>query len=1538
MSYRKLREIFRQSYRVLRSVLFSAFLVVVGLYALLYIGSSIPALQNKGKEFAVRELSKLFDSEVEVGSIIFTPFNRVEINGVKLYEPIDSVSGINPINSVSGINRVESKGKQCISIDKVGAGISLWRLLRGEIVVTYAEIIGLDAKIYQPSPGSPLNINFIIKAFEPKDKSKPPTKFSLQIRNIVIRKCNATFDKLWIPRNENPNLIDFNHLAISNLRTDLIINKLSNDGIVVDLRRLAFTERCGLDIEKLSFKGKFLSNSLQLKDLELRLPHSLITYEDFSLDYGSLKDIPKVIASTPHALTINNWQLTPSDFRCFYAPLENLSTPLYLTLNADGDFENLSVEELKITMPNEQLMLNVQGDIYDISDDLKADVDRLKLSIKENYIADILPLIPGLKENVREIVHSLGDVSLDMSGEYSKTVAKAEGEVSVAEGKLSLDAEYLPAHKSLKANVETERFDLMPILPNVGLGEVSFNLDADIAFDSKIPTGYVTAEIPALQYKAAIIEGVTIDAANDGSVATAVISASSRALALDADASLKQAGPDSELSLNLDLENLDAAALGLLGKFPGAKVRGNVHLSTFGNNPDNLQGTLEVNDVLFATDSKNLKLNSLVAKSLIDSDNNQTITLRSDYADVDMQGNFSWAGLVAAAQNIVAGCIPDLVKEPKTIPSASQTASLALTLHPDNGLLEFFNAPVRILVPTRIDAALDSETGTLSLLSNVPYLQQGKNKLVRDISLAALVDRNSGADINASMIWPAKSDVALNVKATGLHDRADIDINWNFLTQEAYKGEVGMTLNAYRSPMSTKRDRLSLSIRPSKFFVNNAEWKVEPATVTYFDNMINVPRLRVWHDSQFVDIRGKASSSPEDILAISLNEVDLGYVFETLNINFVTFSGIATGRVKAYQLLSGIPRATTDGLFVKNFGYNGHRLGEAELTSSWQHEEKRVAIRGDIKDGPKHSAVIDGGVWIGRDSLGFDLDAHGVNAAFIQPFVQNFIADLKGRASGNLTLFGTFKDVDLKGNIKADSLQVKIGYTNVTYSGSDSIIFRPGLIKFPGFHLRDKFGNKAVFSGTVKHSFFRDAFIDLKVRNAKHILAFDTNPTINPNWYGTVFGTGNVSITGNPRETRLLIDMQTDPGSDFTFVLNNNAAANDYTFLTFSDKKKETYMKEHPVDTVPTFIETFKKKVNREQTSSSAFRLDLRGTITPDAKVTLVMDPVAGDKITGEGQGALQLGYDGESDEVTLAGTYTIDKGVYNFSLQDLILKDFIIKSGSKITFNGDPMAANLDITAAYRVNTNLADLDKSFSQDKELNRTNVPVDAILHVDGPLTTPEISFDIDLPTLTNDVSRKVKSIISTDDMMNRQIIYLLALNRFYTPEYMGATGNGGELASMASATVSSQIRNMLGQLTDKFAIAPSIRTDKGNFSDLEMDLALSSSLLNNRLLVNGNFGYRDRSTSTTTFVGDFDIEYLLNRSGNVRLKAYNHYNDQNYYLKSSLTTQGIGILYRRDFERPIRQSIRQSIQSLQSLGNSFRRPESPSDSIPTKSKK
>ena len=58
------------------------------------------------------------------------------------------------------------------------------------------------------------------------------------------------------------------------------------------------------------------------------------------------------------------------------------------------------------------------------------------------------------------------------------------------------------------------------------------------------------------------------------------------------------------------------------------------------------------------------------------------------------------------------------------------------------------------------------------------------------------------------------------------------------------------------------------------------------------------------------------------------------------------------------------------------------------------------------------------------------------------------------------------------------------------------------------------------------------------------------------------------------------------------------------------------------------------------------------------------------------------------------------------------------------------------------------------------------------------------------------------------------------------------------------------------------------------------------------------GYRTQY-GNEDFIGDFELEYKLIKSGRLRLKAYNKTNDRLY--STALYTQGLGIMYREDFD-------------------------------------
>lgn len=269
-------------------------------------------------------------------------------------------------------------------------------------------------------------------------------------------------------------------------------------------------------------------------------------------------------------------------------------------------------------------------------------------------------------------------------------------------------------------------------------------------------------------------------------------------------------------------------------------------------------------------------------------------------------------------------------------------------------------------------------------------------------------------------------------------------------------------------------------------------------------------------------------------------------------------------------------------------------------------------------------------------------------------------------------------------------------------------------------------------------------------------------------------------------------------------------------------------------------------------------------------------------------------------------GTYRVTDGTYGLTIQNIIKKNFVFREGGTIVFGGDPYDATLNMQAQHTVNSvSLSDLNvgRSFSN-------TVRVNCLMNITGQPKAPIIDFDLDLPNANADETQMVRSIINGQEEMNQQVIYLLAVGRFYP---QGANNAGDDqsgpsktslaMQSLLSGTISGQINSMLGQVikSNNWNFGANISTGDEGWNNAEYEGLVSGRLLNNRLLINGQFGYRDNATTATpSFIGDFDISYLLFPNGNLALKVYNQTNDR-YFTRSSLNTQGIGIILKKDFD-------------------------------------
>lgn len=395
-------------------------------------------------------------------------------------------------------------------------------------------------------------------------------------------------------------------------------------------------------------------------------------------------------------------------------------------------------------------------------------------------------------------------------------------------------------------------------------------------------------------------------------------------------------------------------------------------------------------------------------------------------------------------------------------------------------------------------------------------------------------------------------------------------------------------------------------------------------------------------------------------------------------------------------------------------------------------------------------------------------------------------------------------------------------------------------------------------------------------------------------FYGKVYGTGNVVLDGGNNAMTVDASLTTGSNTSFTYITGVTTEAASNQFITFVDKTPKRIHDDVETDL---YHHSNVRKTKEEDGPPMDLRINMLIEATPNATMKIIMDPVAGDNITATGNGNLQVNFFNKGD-FRMFGSYVIDQGMYKLSMQEVIRKDFILKSGGTVTFSGDPYQANLDLQAVYTVNSaSLSDL----VVDPSRNQGTVKVNCLMNLTGNLSNPDIKFDLELPTVSEEDRELVRSATSTEEQMNTQIIYLLGIGKFYTYDYANNDQSSNATSSLAFSTLSGQLNNMLSQWmgNKNWNIGANLSTGEKGWTDVEAEAMLSGRLLNNRLMINGNFGYKENVMANSNFVGDFEAIWLLTKNGDFRLRGYNQTNDR-YFTKSTLTTQGVGLMYKKDF--------------------------------------
>ncbi len=1429
-------------------------------------------------------------TEVSVGNVDLGLFNRLVIDDIAIKD---------------------TTGADFISTDRTAIKIDLLPLLNGKISISNAQLFGLTAHLTKADSAAVPNYQFLIDALSSKDdkESKP---LNLNVNSFILRRGNITYDILDKPKKAT---LDTNHLNLRNLDATVSVKTLTDDSLDVIVKRFNVTEQnSDLRIKNLSAKLQANKEKALLTDFNLKMPLSSVNIDTLSAEYPTFTTDGKYRFSTKIAET----HITPADAKAIMPQLASLTSPLYLDTKVDGTQDALSLQQLTLHTDDNSIDIDLDADIMNLNSDSPQFNTNIRRLFASNEGRNIIlgSLAPELANSSQ--LATLGDAQF--SGFVSKQGGgyAADGTLSTDVGNISLDAE-MTGDNYINGHVNSDGIVLTDILQSNDLGTVAFDMNLDGHLDANNDfNGKLNGIINSLQYKDYTYNNINIDAEKNGDLF---------------DGSLLLADPNitaaiqgnyhtstSAMNIDADVKHINPHALNLTDKLSGETYSMRLRADLNGNNLNNLAGNIGIDSLHVATADTVYSLDNL-SLSIDDSDNKKHIQISSDFIDANLSGNIRIDEVAAAFQNQIAHHLPSLLSHSGRTDNAFD---FDITMRESDLLHHYIDTDITFPEPIHLKGFVDSPEDIISCVVTAPSVRKGDTNYTN----TSLTCMGSSEILSLNAVTSQERETGplqLHLTADAKNDELHTLLDWkgdsentNTKTKAKKNDDKkpilnnGMLYAVTQFGDSLGKMKADISLHKSQFEINDTVWYVEPSHIDILGKKIQCDNVRIYNDEQSIQFDGIISDNPSDSLLVSLHNLQVEYITDLVDFHAVRFKGKASGNATVSHIYDE-PHLSAN-IIVNDMHLQEGRLGTGYIQAFWDKEISGIRVNGHIVDnyqGLDRTTNVSGFIAPSKNDINLRIDTYNTNAEFLEGFLSSTFRDFKGSTNGTLNVIGPLNDVNLVGDISAD-VSMRLRATNTLYhiNPADTIRLRPYAFRFDDIHLTDASKGVAVVNGTLSHKNMKNFKYDFDI-SMTELTIYDEKEFNSDKFLATVFASGNMSLHGSDgHPLRITADITPTKGSVFAYDAATPDAISSSNFVEFREKK--------PSRTSAWTAEGYDFNLNKDEKEDEGYEddmadyeydsdifMDIRINVTPDCEIKLRMDNVDDGYMSTYGTGTLLAHYHDKSP-FTLNGIYQIQGGKYRLYLQDIIYRDLELQPGSNVVFNGNPFDANIHLICWHTINSvPLRDLTSTTSTLSSSSK--VKVVCVLDITGQLGNMNFGFDLLLPNVNDETRQLVRSLISTEEEMNMQMIYLLGLGRFYTNEYAranGETGTNQAVNTLLSSTISGQVNQMLSNVigTDsKWNFGTGLSTGEQGWNDLDVEGILSGRLLNDRLLINGNFGYRDNAlTNNANFIGDFDIKWRLTPDGNTYIKAYNQTNDR-YFTKATLNTQGIGITYQRDFD-------------------------------------
>ena len=683
------------------------------------------------------------------------------------------------------------------------------------------------------------------------------------------------------------------------------------------------------------------------------------------------------------------------------------------------------------------------------------------------------------------------------------------------------------------------------------------------------------------------------------------------------------------------------------------------------------------------------------------------------------------------------------------------------------------------------------------------------------------------------------------------------------------------------------RDNLGLNldveVAPSSVFINSKEWQVMPSNINILGRAIAVNSFGLVSGDEAITLNGRTSETQNDTLTLGLQRFDISLINSV--IPEIGIKGAITGTA---NLTSAFQRKGVNVEMICDSTYIADTpLGVLNIEGAWDSAKDSLAIM-TYNDLAGEKTIQASSRMMLRDRImETQVDMNKLRISYVKPILKDVFSDMDGYLSGSVMLNGHLDSLNISSvDCRLDEGLLKVGYTNVPYYTDGTFHLDNKGVYFDEMNLRDQYDGTGNIYGSINWDNFRNMNFDTYIK-VNEMEGINLTENMGDAFYGNIFATGNIHISGPSKSIVMDIDAVTAKSGQIHIPVNDAATAGRGTnLLKFTEYGKEIY-----VDPYEAMMYNIQQK--EDEAKQADVTVNVRVTASPDVEAFVEIDKASGNVLSGRGNGALDLSVSPEA--FTINGDYTLTGGNYKFVAIGLVSRDFEIQDGSSVRFNGDILESTLDINAIYKTKASLSTL----IADSTAVANRRTVECGIHISDKISNPRLEFSIEIPDLDPTIKSRVESAMSTDDKIQKQFLSLILSNSFLPDEQSGIVNNSSMLYSNVTEMLANQLSNIFQKLNIPLDLGLNYQpNEKGN--DI-FDVAVSTQLFNNRVVVNGSVGNKQYNTGgTQDVVGDLDIEIKLDRSGSFRLNMFSHSADSYTNFLDNSQRNGVGLTYQTEF--------------------------------------